>query len=79
MFASRVSSGVEFLNRNEKHVRSRVIRSVKKCSETIVGLDIMLGFSTARMCSLKRSFILYTFSFSKQYTGGCICYIGAFI
>ena len=32
--------------------------SNKKCSETVVGLDIMLGFSTARLCSLKRSFSL---------------------
>ena len=29
--------------------------AVKKCSKTVVSLDIMLGLSTARLCSLKRS------------------------
>ena len=42
----------------ELHVVSSVVRrgQDRKCSAAVVGLDLVLGLSMVRRCSLKRSF-----------------------
>ena len=41
---------------DELHVVRSVVRWGRKCSETALGLDILLGLSKVRRCSLNRSF-----------------------
>ena len=37
--------------------------AVRKCSAAVVGLDMALGLSMVRRCSLKRSFKSFSFSY----------------
>ena len=45
---------------------------VRKCSETVVGLEILDGLSTGLRCSLKRSWVVVWFHLCIVWSSGCI-------